>query len=54
MGRALVFALFSTFACSSQAQFTFAPVNVSGAVATVARGISNSGEVLSNRCLLEL
>jgi hypothetical protein len=45
MGRTLVFALLLTLVSTCYAQFTFAPINVPGAVATVSRGINNSGEV---------
>lgn len=40
------FALFLLSASTGLAQFSYAPVNVPGAVATVARGINNSGEVV--------
>ena len=45
MGRILVFALLVILVSTCYGQFTFAPINVPGAVATVARGINNSGEV---------
>lgn len=45
MGRTLRFALLLTLVSTCYAQFTFAPMNVPGAVATVARGINNAGEV---------
>jgi hypothetical protein len=46
MGRTLVFALLLAFVSTCHGQFTFTPINVPGAVATVARGINNSGEVV--------
>jgi uncharacterized membrane protein len=43
----LVFAiLLLTFSSSAFAQFSYAPLNVPGAVATVARGINNNGEIV--------
>jgi uncharacterized membrane protein len=45
MGRTFTFALLLTLASTCSAQFTFAPIDVPGAVATVARGINNSGQV---------
>ncbi len=46
MGRILGFALLVALASTCHAQFTFAPIDVPGAVATAARGISNTGEVV--------
>ena len=45
MDRTRVFALLLTLVSTCYAQFTFAPIDAPGAVATVARGINNSGEV---------
>ncbi len=46
MYRVLSLGLLLTFVSTCYAQFVFAPVNVPGAVATVARGINNLGEVV--------
>lgn len=46
MYRILLSGLLLTLASTCLAQFTYAPVDVPGAAATVARGINNSGEVV--------
>jgi hypothetical protein len=46
MYRSMSFAMLLTFASTCLAQFSYAPINFPGAVATVARGINNSGEVV--------
>lgn len=46
MYRILLFGLLLTFASTCLAQFTYAPLDVPGAAATVARAINNSGEVV--------
>ena len=55
-GTALSLLTLAVLTIPSAAQFTFAPINVPGAVATEARGINNSGEVVgfyysSNSCV---
>jgi hypothetical protein len=47
MRQRLSLVLVFTFTSPCLAQFSYAPVNVPGAVATVARGINNSGEVVA-------
>ena len=42
----LVFTVLIALSLPSYAQFTFAPINVPGAVATEARGINNNGEIV--------
>ena len=46
MYRILLSGLLLTIASTCPAQFTYAPVDMPGAVATVARGINNSGEIV--------
>ena len=42
----LLYGLVFTFASTCVAQFSYAPIDVPGASATVARGINNSGEIV--------
>jgi probable HAF family extracellular repeat protein len=46
MLRVLLYGLLFTFGSTCVAQFTYAPIDVPGATATVARGINNSGETV--------
>lgn len=47
MCRSILIAVLLTFSIASFAQtFTYAPINIPGAVATEARGINNNGEVV--------
>lgn len=46
MNRFVLTMLFLTLCSASFAQFSYAPINVPGAVATEARGINNNGEIV--------
>ena len=46
MRRVLLFGCLITFASTCFAQFSYAPINVPGAVVTVARGVNSSGEIV--------
>ncbi len=46
MKRLLLAIVLLTFVSVSYAQFSYAPINVPNAVATVARGINNNGEIV--------
>lgn len=46
MKRFLLVVVLLTFVSVAHAQFSFAPINVPNAVATVARGINNNGEIV--------
>src|SRR5215467_7072919 len=46
MLRVLLYGLLFMFGSTCVAQFTYAPIDVPGATATVARGINNSGEIV--------
>jgi hypothetical protein len=49
MTRLILALVLLTFAPLSFAQFTFAPVNVPGPVATQARGINANGEIVGGQ-----